>query len=274
MKNCILMLLISFITSLLDAQIKFRESELAYNRVKSLYQEDSTSIITIQTKFAGSDSLTIIFVLPVEEQKEICRFGSGIQEIKELIDSNLISNNIVFVQAGFTRIPWYGDHPENIQKWQEKYLIDVISQVSLIFRNYHKRIYLLGFSKSGWGSMSVLLNYPGIIDGVFIWDTPFLTKFKKKWSMDQVFRDKKYFNNKYLLTKRICKAADVLTNKSIVIGGSDMFKKQSKTFVRILDTSKIKYSYNPDLKYNHEWNKKWIYALLRYEQGIIQDAKN
>jgi hypothetical protein len=269
------MLLISFITSLLDAQIKFRENELVYNRVKSIYQEDSTTVITIRTKFSGSDSLTIVFVLPVEEQKEICRFGSGIQEIRELIDSNLISNNIVFVQPGFTRIPWYGDHPDNVQISQEKYIIDLISQVSITFHNYLKQVYLLGFSKSGWGSMSILLNNPHIIDGVFTWDTPFYAEFNKDWGMDQVFRDRNYFNRNYLLTKRIGKtAARDLKSSIIVIGGYNMFRTETEIFLKLMDTNKINYYYNPDLIYNHEWNKEWIYELFRYKKGILRELIN
>ncbi len=147
----------------------------------------------------------------------------------ELADSNLIRNDIVFVQPGFVRIPWYGDHPDNRQISQEKYLIDVISQVSMIFQNYHKNIYLLGFSKSGWGSMSVLLNYPDIIDGIFIWDTPFCTGFNQDWGMNQIFRDEKYFNSNYILTDRIGKSATELKEKIIAIGGYDMFLKRQRS---------------------------------------------
>jgi hypothetical protein len=271
-KYRIMILLVLFITFELKAQITFHEGEQVLNRVRSLYQEDTTTIFTFQTRFSGSDSLTIIFVLPVEEEKEVCIFGSGIREIRELADSNLISNDIVFIQPGFTRIPWYGDHPDNKQISQEKYLIDLISQVSLIFNNYHKRIYLLGFSKSGWGSLSVLLNFPDIIDGIFIWDTPFCTGFNKDWGMDQVFRDKRYFNSNYILTNRIGKSAIKLKDKIIVIGGNYMFLKETETFLKLMDEEKISYYYNLDLQYRHEWNKGWIYSLLQYKKDIVADT--
>ena len=272
MEKCIMILLISFITFALNAQILCREGELLYNIVRSIYQEDSTKVITLQTRSSGSDSLRIIFILPVEEEKETYIFGSGIQEILELANSNLLKQDLVFVQPGFSRIPWYGDHPENIRIWQEKYLIDVINQVSLSFKNEHKKIYLLGFSKSGWGSMSVLLHYPHIIDGIFIWDTPFCTGFNKDWSMDQVFRDRNYFKSNYLLPRRIDKAARDLKDKIIAIGGYELFLKDTKTLLKLMDEKKIRYFYNPALQYKHEWNKEWIYSLFQYTENIVVDT--
>jgi len=267
-----MIMLLLFITFALKAQIIFREGEQVINRVRSLYQEDSTTITTFQTRYSGSDSLTIIFVLPVEEEKEFCIFGSGIREIRELADSNLIRSDVAFVQPGFTRIPWYADHPDNKQISQEKYLIEVISQVSVIFFHYHKKIYLLGFSKSGWGSMSILLNNPGIIDGVFIWDTPFCTGFNKDWGMEQVFRDKRYFNRNYILTNRIGKYTTDIKDKIIAIGGYDLFLKETEAFLKLMDKKKISYYHNPNLQYRHEWNKGWIYSLLQYKKEIVADT--
>lgn len=266
-----MILLISFNTFALNAQILYRKGELLYNKVKSFYQEDSTTLITLRTRSSGSDTLKIIFILPVEEEKEKYKFGSGIQEILELANLNLFNEDILFIQPGFSRIPWYGNHPDNQQISQEKYLIDLINQVSNTFHNYHKKIYLLGFSKSGWGSMSVLLNYPHIIDGIFIWDTPFCTKFKKEWGMDQIFRDSNYFNSNYLLTRRIEKASRDMKDKIIAIGGYDLFLKETNTFLKLMDKNKIMYFYNPDLRYKHEWNKEWIYSLLQYAEDIVVD---
>jgi len=267
-----MILLISFITLALNAQVHCQEGVLLFDKVRSIYQEDSTTIITLRTRSSGSDSLIIIFILPVEEEKKAYIFGSGIQEILELANSNLLKQDIVFIQPGFSRIPWYGDCPDNQQISQEKYLLDLISQVSLNFHNHHKRIYLLGFSKSGWGSMSVLLNYPDILDGIFIWDTPFCSEFKKEWGMDQVFRDSNYYTRNYLLTKRIGKAARSLEGKTIAIGGHDLFLEETKIFLELMDENNISYFYNPDLHYKHEWNKEWIYSLLHYGEDIVIDT--
>ena len=273
MKNWILLILICLVTVNMNAQLNFLTGEIAYNKVKSRFQDDSTHILTIQTKITGPDSISIIFLLPVEEQKEVQKFGSGIKEVRDLIDSKSISENVVFVQPEFTTIPWYGDHPADTQTCQEKYLIQVINQATLAFPDHKLKLYLLGFSKSGWGSMSFLLNFPHLIDGVFIWDAPLSAEFKKEWGMDQVFRDKEYFDAHYRLTNRIFNSAVLIRNKTIIIGGFDLFKNQTDTFLKFMDANKIHYHYNPSLTYKHEWNKEWILTLLRYKYGIVRNLK-
>ncbi len=263
-KELFLILFVSLNTFVLKAQIRFQEGVLLYNKVKSPYQEDSTNVLTLHTELSTSDSLIIFFVLPVEKQKVRYKYGSGIHEIKDLIDSNLISNNTVFIQPGFTRVPWYGNHPSNRQIWQEKYLVDLIEQVSEIFSKYNFKIYLLGFSKSGWGSMSLLLKYPGLIDGIFIWDAPLSTGFNINWGMGQVFRDKNYFENNYRLAKRVCASPRRLKDKIIVIGGYALFRKETETFLEVMDECKIKYHYCQDLLFKHEWNREWIYPLFKH----------
>ena len=271
MKYCAWLMILSFVTFALNAQLSFPEGKIACRKVKSLFQEDSTNIMTIQTKSSASDSVSIIFILPVEEQKENQRFGSGIEEVRDLIDSNLIGENVVFVQPEFTRIPWYGDHPADTHICQEKYLIQIINQVTFSFSNRKYKIFLLGFSKSGWGCLSVMCNFPQLIDGIFIWDAPLSTGFNKEWGMDQVFRDKDYFDNYYRLTNRIGNSADMIRKKTIVIGGYDLFQKQTKTFLKFMDANQIQYHCNPALKYKHEWNKEWILSLLRDKNGIVHN---
>ena len=131
MKKIFFTFFVSFLVSLSYAHVNLRDGEIVINRSKSSFQEDTTNILTLSTGLERSDSITIIFILPVERIKEKYKFGSGIKEVKELLDSNLINKNIVFVQPEFIRVPWYGNHPSNNKVWQEKYLIKIIEDVSL-----------------------------------------------------------------------------------------------------------------------------------------------
>jgi hypothetical protein len=252
----------------LRAQIEFQKGVILNNKINSSYQEGTTNILTITSNILESDSLNLIFILPVEKQKLEYQFGSGIKEVKDLIDANLINNNVVFIQPEFIRIPWYGNHPTDTTIWQERYLVNIINAVSSIYKSFSLNIYLLGFSKSGWGSVSILLNYPDLIDGIFIWDSPLSTKFNLNWGMEQVFGNEIYFETHYLLETRIFKTPSILKNKLIVIGGYDLFKKETQSFLKIMDSCKINYYYDQNLVFQHKWNKDWIYELLKQKQGI------
>jgi hypothetical protein len=254
-----------------NSQIRFEKDAISSIKIQSKYQEDSTKISTIKTELIKDSLLNIIFILPVEEQKNYYKYGSGIEEVKKLIDSNLINKNVVFIQPEFIRVPWYGNHPSNLQVGQENYLIEIIEGISAQFKNYTNKIYLLGFSKSGWGSMSILFNYPNLVDGIFIWDTPLSLNYNTTWTMGDVFGDEKYFEDFYQLQNRLLDNHDAIKYKTIVIGGYDLFRQQSLDFIEQMGVYGVGYIHDENLKYKHEWNKEWIYKLLQYKQGITKN---
>jgi len=130
------------------------------------------------------------------------------------------------------------------------YLNDVIKNITSGYQEYNLKTYLLGFSKSGWGSMSLILNPQNNIDGIFIWDAPLMTKYNPDWDMDEVFENEKYFNECY-----------------------DLFGNQSIEFIEKMKLYGVNFIHLDTLNYHHEWNKDWIYSLLTYQPGITRDNK-
>lgn len=241
--------------------------------IQSEFQEDSTLIRTIRTGLSKDSIVYIIFILPVEKQKVQYTYGLGIEEAKKLIDLNLIKNNVIFIQPEFYRTPWYGNHPTNPKIGQLNYLNDVIKSITSGYQDYKLKIYLLGFSKSGWGSMSLLLNPQNNIDGIFIWDAPLTTKYNPGWDMDEVFETEKYFNESYYLPTKLTENHQILDGKSIVIGGYDLFRNQSTEFIGLMKIYGVNFIHIDTLNYQHEWNKDWIYSLLTYQPGITRNLE-
>lgn len=266
----LIIVLIFWLPVCASAQWPFQEGEIVLNRIKSPHQEDSTSLYTLSTGLDGSDSLSVIFLLPVERQKERYRYGVGIREVKELLDSNLLSRHILFIQPEFSRIPWYANHPSNPEVAQEKYLAGLIEDMRRQMDFSTERVYLLGFSKSGWGSMSFTLNYPELVDGIFIWDAPLATGYQKAWGMEQVFLQKPHFEENYQLTKRLARNAQKLRGKILVVGGYDFFATSCREVLEQLEQLGVAYIHDSDLNYPHEWNKTWIYGLLRHRKGLTK----
>lgn len=275
MKNPItlLLLFLMFYFRSGNCQVVIEEGVVTKTKILSEFQEDSTLIRTIRTGISEDCMLNLIFILPVEKQKEQYTYGVGIEEAKRLIDLDLIENNVIFIQPEFCKVPWYGNHPTNCKVGQISYLNDVINNIKERYNHYNQKTYLLGFSKSGWGSMSLLLNSQITIDGIFIWDAPLVTNYTIKWDMDDVFENEKYFNEIYYLPNKLDENHEILYGKSIVIGGYDLFRKQSLVFIEKMKLYGVNFIHLDTLNYQHKWSKEWIYSLLQYQQGITHANK-
>ena len=239
-------------------------------RIKSEYEEDSTYLSIVNTTIVEDSVLNLIFVLPVEAFKENYKYGNGFDECKELIVSNKISNNVVFVQPDYNKIPWYGNHNSNRTICQLDYTVDLIKEIRLRYSDKNLKVYLLGFSKSGFGSMNIIIKYPELIDGVMIWDTPLSTKWNEKWGMQYSFGTEENFINNYYLMRENGIDFKVLKNKLIIVGGYNLFETQTKDFLKRLDENGIKYVYDNTIKCRHEWNKDWIYKLLLHSNSLTK----
>lgn len=238
-------------------------------RIKSAYQEDSTAIRIVSTAMQDTALVRLVFVLPVEEAKTRYKYGSGIEECQKLIEEGRVAENVVFIQPDYVRMPWYGNHPADTSTWQLSYTKELIGQMKAVHSGKRIAVYLLGFSKSGWGSMSLLLHHPELIDGIMVWDAPLAANWNEKWGMQQVFDNQVHFMANYHLMRYAKDELKVLHGKTIIIGGYDLFEKESTAFLKLLDSKGIHYLHTPDLHYKHEWNKEWISQLL-FQGGLLK----
>lgn len=241
-------------------------------RIKSNYEEDSIDLRIVNTPITEDSILNLIFILPVEALKEKYKYGSGLDECKKLIDSNKISKNIIFIQPDYSQVPWYGNYDNNSNRGQMQYTVDLINAFQQKYNHKVTRVYLLGFSKSGFGSMNLIIKYPELIEGIMIWDAPLSTTWNEKWGMLCSFGTEENFIKNYFLMRDNGIDFKVLKNKLLIIGGFDLFKIQTEDFLKRLDDNGVKYIWNSRMKFKHEWNKDWIYGLMLHSGFIIENA--
>lgn len=235
-------------------------------KIKSPYQEDSTLIRRVSTEMTDDSVVQLVFVLPVEASKTQYTYGVGIEECQQLISRNRVVQNVVFIQPDYTRVPWYGNHISNEEVRQLDYTRELITNTKAEYEASGKkvRVFLLGFSKSGWGSMHILLEYPRLIEGILIWDAPLSTRWNEKWGMQQVFGNEENFMENHYLLRASDRKYEALKNKTIVIGGYDYFESSSTRFLTQLEENGIPYFHDNTLKYPHKWDSRWIARLLSY----------
>ena len=141
--------------------------------VETPYQDGKQEIhVLLPDSYRDDKPHRVLYVLPVEKGFEQ-RYGYGLGVLKEMNAHN--EHDLIIVQPGFEKEPWYGDHVTDPNTRQASYLKEFV--VPFIERHYSTRgqsegRLLLGFSKSGWGAFSLILTYPEFFGYAASWDAP------------------------------------------------------------------------------------------------------
>ncbi len=222
----------------------------------------------------------VLYVLPVEKGFDQ-RYGYGLDVLKQMDAHN--EYDIIIVQMGFEKEPWYGDHATDPKARQASYLKEFV--VPFIDKQYStmgtsKGRLLFGFSKSGWGAFSLILKYPEFFGYAASWDAPmFFDKFHYKMepiygTLEQlnayrpdllVSKQKRYFQRK----PRLVLTGEQGWGKSIPApsGGSHTVEMH-----KILEKEGIKHVYDNSLNVPHRWNEQWMAPTLKALMGLMEDA--
>jgi len=118
----------------------------------------------------ASKEYRTLFVLPVHEEG-LFKHGDGLLELRRLNVHN--RHKVICVAPSFTAKPWYADHDQNPAKQDESHFLQTVipfveSQYPVLTDGEGR--FLIGFSKSGWGAMSLLLRHPDMFRKVVAWD--------------------------------------------------------------------------------------------------------
>lgn len=154
----------------LDA-VEKGENGFLHHRIESPYQAKETSLrVLMPDKVDLTKQYRVLYVLPVHEDGEF-RHGDGLIEMKKLNVHN--EHQVICVSPSFTAQPWFADHDLNPQKLEESHLIKTV--IPFVDANYPTQAgsdgrFLIGFSKSGWGAIALLLRNPDLFDKAAGWD--------------------------------------------------------------------------------------------------------
>ena len=137
----------------------------------SPFQAQETSLRVLLPKLLKPATLyPCLFVLPVHQDGDF-RHGDGLAEVLRLDIHNRYQ--VICVAPSFTAEPWYVDHDENPSRRDESHLLETV--IPFIESRYSVRTdregrFLVGFSKSGRGALSLLLRHPDVFYKAVAWD--------------------------------------------------------------------------------------------------------
>ncbi len=243
--------------------------------VTSPYQRSSNTVrVLLPSTYNATQKYKVVYVLPVEIGAAT-QFGDGISTVRSLGLQN--SNNVIFVAPTFTNMPWYADNSGDSSIWQETYFRTVV--VPFIETQYSTvpgadgRL-LLGFSKSGYGAVSMLLRHPETFGKAVAWDSPLnMSDPATGYGFLGILGSTANFNNNYKISSLLATRGSALKNQPPRIalqGYSYGFTHEDHKNIDALMTSlSIPHVYNPGVYRQHHWNSGWVKDAVGFLTSVV-----
>lgn len=207
-------------------------------------------------KLANDDGYRLLYVLPVEAKLRN-QYGDGLAEIQKLDLHN--KHDLIVVAPSFSQLPWYADHATDPLKAQQRYVME--SLIPAIDRQYpikHPRRLLLGFSKSGWGAVSLLLRRPDLFEVAAAWDAPLMVEGIDKYGMKDILGTREHFDQ-YALPGRLKESAPLLHQRPrLILTGYGNFAQPMEEAHRLLEELEVPHEYDNAAHREHRWDTGWV----------------
>jgi hypothetical protein len=284
-----LLLLLPVVLYAEDYPVRSQERGAWRHTVASSFQSKPTIVEVLQPDtFDRTKRYRVIYLLPVEPSEEV-KFGDPIQVVRKFGYHN--KHDVIFVRPTFSKTPWYGNHDTDQSKRQEDYLISDV--IPLVERNYptlaapEGRL-LLGFSKSGWGALLLILRNPGVFGYAASWDAPLMMTEKQfgSWQTDEVFGTPQ--NMAHYLPSRLVESRSepFRTRTRVVVAGSNLFGRFSdkrypydgqahtEAFHSTAEAAGMLHVYAPALKADHAWLDQWMRPVIEMLMELTQKEQS
>ncbi len=115
-----------------------------------------------------------LYVLPVEAGVLGLGspYGDGLEELRLLDVANRF--NVTLIAPSFGIEPWYGDHVSDPDRRLESFIVKDLVPFGDTFASSEEVVqrWLIGFSKSATGALSLILRNPNVFNAAAAWDGP------------------------------------------------------------------------------------------------------
>ena len=239
--------------------------------IASDYQNGPQEITVLTPDTYSPDKkYRVLYLLPVTAQGD-GNFGEMI--LLDIFRKLDIQNryDLIIVRATFEKAPWFGDHVSDPKMRQSSYMKEFL--VPYVEKHYStlgtaEGRLLIGFSKSGWGGLSLLLRDPDFYGYAAVWDAPYLLQ-HLDFNMQEIFGTDEQMA-KYRPDLLVVSQKQFFQGKArIVLGGESLFgtiKGDGKDHLvemhNLLTANGIQHVYLPDLKFPHGWDARWVDPMV------------
>lgn len=223
-------------------------------------------VIILPPDYTPDKHYRSLYVLPVEPREQQ-RWG---HPIKLLLDSRAVRDQeLICIYPTFSDLPWYADHPSDASIAQESFLVD--SVIPLVesryrFRRRAEDRFLVGFSKSGWGAMSLLFRHPDTFSAAAAWDAPLMMDAPGRYGSGPIFGTPENFQH-YQVSRLVELNANADSSfhdrLRLFHAGFDNFRDHHLAFEQLLLKHRIQHVFVDGPSQKHHWQSGWFDPLVQ-----------
>ena len=227
-----------------------------------------TKIQIIKPELASN---RILYLLPVTPwpgyEEKWKKLGSGVDEIIKHDYHNTYGYTVVIPHFP-NHMPWFVDHVSDPERQHETYMMETLLPFIDKYLGKEKPTrHLVGFSKSGYGSLSLLFRHPDTFHAASVWDPGGIHKAYEpdnNNSLSDAAGSQELFNRYQLTVPLAANRHHFQDSTRIAISGysNDKFLERLRYLRGYLEQEEIQFLYEEDIHVPHRWYAGWLeYAL-------------
>jgi pimeloyl-ACP methyl ester carboxylesterase len=133
--------------------------------------------------------------------------------------------------------------------------------VPLLVGHYgHRKLLLLGFSKSGVGAVSLLLRYPDRFYAAAVWDAPLMVDLPDQWEMASIFGTAEQYARFRVKSLLAANVAAIKQRRRIVLHGYAIYRDHIRAAHEVLNALDVPHAFACDDYHDHRWDSGWLPA--------------
>lgn len=237
-------------------------------RVTSEFLGAAPSIVRILApdKPAADMPHRFLYILPVDVgvTGRTSGYSDGLEELRILAAHNRY--NLTLVAPSFNQPPWYGDHESAQDRRQESFIVkDLVAFTDSLAPAGERPVrWLIGFSKSGFGALTLLLRHPEIFDAAAAFDAPVQATSAKALGAADVFGSEANFDRYEIPTLIKANADRFASMTRIWLGGDEaLFTHHMIPLHNQLVASGIPHVWARSRPRDHSWDSGWLDGAVK-----------
>jgi hypothetical protein len=260
-------------------QVSYRDTSSGIKNYDIVSKNDGYGPQTLRvlqpTAPASGVAHNFMIVLPVEPGLGTT-YGDGLATVQALDAQD--QYNLTVVEPTFTYDPWDADNATDPNMRYETFLTQELVpwlKSSKLATTGNEQVWLLGFSKSGYGAQDLILKNPGVFTLAASWDFPAdMAAYDWSTSSQIAYGTDANFQDNYRLTPSFVQghAASFQDSNRIWIGGYMLYQNDMSDYDALLSDAGIEHTTEtPTLAPAHRWDAGWMPQAIA---GLYDDSVN
>jgi len=241
---------------------------VSYDAASAYNGPGTTRLRVLAPTSPGHVTHKFIYVLPVAPNaQDQDLFGDGLEGLRALNVHNLYNAHLI--APSFEVMPWYADHDSNPDRRYESFVVNdlvpwVQANLGVTGEEEH---WLVGLSKAGFGSVTLLFRNPTVFSAAAAWDFPAEQPDTNEFSMPDNYGTETNFQSNYRLTDAWIAARKApfqtatrlwLSHDSVTFGGTPTFLEEVDVFAGRLQAQGVQFLRTGGAARIHSWTSGWL----------------